>query len=69
MAHYYLLSDDRQFPNMKIACDELKLSSHAFRRLVKADVIKKINIDQDQAKEYGDELQTANSGRTSRARI
>lgn len=56
--HYYRHIDGRQFSNMKIACEELKLSSHAFRKLVKLNVIEKINFEQHQAKEHGNEIQT-----------
>ena len=62
----YLLPNGSRAPNMKTACEELDISSHAFRRLVKSGIIKKIDSEDNWSKEYGNELQTANSRRTKR---
>ena len=54
---------------MRMACEELSVSSHAFRKLVKRGIVKSINIENDQSKKYGYEISAANSGRTTRNRI
>lgn len=67
--HFYQLSNGIKLPNMKAVCEELDISSHKVRKLIKRDVIKKIIIENSQANEYGKELPTDNSRRVERHRI
>jgi hypothetical protein len=66
MEHIYLLPNGSKAPSMKAACEELNISSHAFRRLVKRGIVKRINSENDQSKKYGYEISAANSGRITR---
>ena len=69
MEHYYILPNGKRVANMKMACEELGISSHAFRRKIKSGVVKKNNSENNWSKEYRDEISTARSGRTERNRV
>jgi hypothetical protein len=46
---------------MKTLCEKLNISSHAARKLIKSEVIKKFIVTKNQAQEYGEEIQITKS--------
>ncbi len=63
-SHYYELQDGTHFPNMKVLCDKLQISSLTARKRVKNGIIKKITINTYQTQQYGKEISTTRSRTT-----
>ena len=68
-SHYYELQDGTQFPNMKVMCQVLKISSLTARKRIKSGVIKKITINTYQTQQYGNEISTTRSRTTGKNRL
>ena len=67
--HFYQLQDGREFPDMKMLCQELEISSRTARTRVKNGLIKKMTINPTQTQKYGNEIPTTRSRETERNRI
>lgn len=67
--HFYQTDDGKVFTDMKSLCEKLNISSHAARKLIKSEVIKKFIVTKNQAQEYGGKLQITRSNMAEGIRV